>query len=155
MTALDEIEQTFEFAFLEFKDDGRPRPLRDALAVACRAFAGSATAPIERKPTQIVLRSACDEFEVSMEDLLGGSRRGCLPLVRRISVWLLKASGMSYQQAAEALGRASHTDAMSACRTVNRSKRDQAEAAKVCRRIAAQLPSVRLAPVIYPRARVA
>ena len=141
--------ETYHFALSELGSE------QQAMAVVLRAYSLTSLGQVERRPLQLVLNTVCAHFGVSQADLLGVSRKGSLPRARRMAMWILKSGGESYQGAANALGRTSHTDAISACRTVEASERDQAEVRNVAQKIAARLPEVKEAPVIYPRARVA
>jgi chromosomal replication initiation ATPase DnaA len=137
---------TFHFATAETGSE------EEGMAIAMRAFAMSTSGHVTRRPMKIILDCACQHFAVTLDELLGPTIKRHIARARRTTMWLLRANGYTWQEAAEAVGRNQHTDAMRACRIVDRDEGLLAEAAAVARLIADSLPEVKAAPVVWPRA---
>ena len=146
---LDDVVATFEFASAELGSK------RLGMAVAMRAYALSVGGQVELTPHQLILECVCEVFDVTLPELLGPSQKHNVARARRAAQWLLKANGYSYSKSAEHTGRKTSAEAYRSCQAVKGDDELQREIGAVAGMIADRLPTVKGAPVIWPRARVA
>ena len=76
-----------------------------------------------------LLDRAARRFDVTVEELLYGSRRKGLVAARQVAYWLLRARGLSYPEIGRALGGKDHTTVMSGVRKVQREREDNPQVA--------------------------
>jgi chromosomal replication initiation ATPase DnaA len=68
---------------------------------------------------QTIVR-ACNLYDVSLDDVIRGSRRPRAIMARQAAAWLLRRHGLSYPKIGKALA-CDHTTALYACRKIDAS----------------------------------
>lgn len=122
-----------------------------ALSAVLRAAQIGDNEIIERRAPDPILRATCDHFGVTPAELVGPRRPANIANARMVAMFLLSASGISYQEIADLLGRKGRSDVSYGIQRVEDDDYLRAQAAVVARISEAEFVGADRAPVIFPR----
>lgn len=133
------------FAFLQSEG----RTVEEALGVCMRHFTTRGAA-VERTPLQTILRATCEACDITLDKLLGPSKKRRHSHPRMAAMYLMRSTGMTWEEISEVFGLR-ESAARYAVDTVCGSDELMGIVASIGRLISERNKPTSTVPAIFPR----